>query len=220
MSQVCPQGCPRVFSGFPQGSAATCRLHVVLTASDIRRWLHRRCRCVASTVAVVWRGHPCVTIDCVPIPASAPVLAETARRRPNYTKADSDPAPWARMRSRSWRLRTGRSGVGVRTRARSLCWQPGPTGHGSPSPVPSASRRVRAGFARRGSCAARQGVLELSMLALHTLEAPQLWSWSWRLGPGCSGVRTSPAWLHRSWPAKPCLIRVALRASCPCAARC
>jgi hypothetical protein len=51
------------------------------------------------------------------------------------------------------------------------------------------------------------------MLALPTLEAPQLWSW--HLGPGCSGPGPalhvgSPAWLHRSWA--PC-------ARCPCAAR-
>jgi hypothetical protein len=104
----------RIFSGFPQGpgSAATCRLRVALTASDSRRWLSSSLAFVASTVAVVRRGHSCVTIDCVPTPASAPVLAETACRRPSYMKAVSDPAPWAWMRSRSRRLRTGRSGPG------------------------------------------------------------------------------------------------------------
>ena len=54
----------RIFSGFPQGpgSAATCRLHVALTASDSRRWLSSSPAFVASTVAVVRRGHSCVSI--------------------------------------------------------------------------------------------------------------------------------------------------------------
>ena len=53
----------RIFSGFPQGpgSAATCRLHVALIASDSRRWLSSSLAFVASTVAVVRRGHSCVT---------------------------------------------------------------------------------------------------------------------------------------------------------------
>jgi hypothetical protein len=61
---VLPAGLPaRIFSGFPQGpgSAATCRLHVALIASDSRRWLSSSLAFVASTVAVVRRGHSCVT---------------------------------------------------------------------------------------------------------------------------------------------------------------
>ncbi len=102
--------------------------------------------------------------------------------------------------------------VGSRARQVTTCQARSPPRHAA---------CMRACVARRGSCAARQGVLELSMLALPTLEAPQLWSWSWRLGPECSGPGPalhvgSPAWLHRSWAAKPRPLHVALRASSLC----
>ncbi len=109
----------RIFSGFPQVPAATCRLCVVLTASDIRHWLPSSLSFVASTVALVQRGHSCVTIDCVPTPASGPVLAETARRRPSHIKASSEgPDAVSELACQDQTLRT---------RARSLCWQQVPT---------------------------------------------------------------------------------------------
>jgi hypothetical protein len=178
----------RIFSGFPQGpgSAATCRLHVALIASDSRRWLSSSLAFVASTVAVVRRGHSCVTIDCVPTPASAPVLAETACQRPSYMKAVSDPAPWAWMRSRSRRLRTGRSGpgpalfVGSRSRLAMACQ------------VLSSPRR--AAYAR--ACAARCGVLEAGALHAGALLAG---------GAGCSlQFNVSGPVAPARWTCSPC----------------
>jgi hypothetical protein len=63
-SPIRPQGCPRVISIFPQGFAATRRFHVVLTAADVQRGFSSSLPFDASTVAIVRRGHSCVTLRC------------------------------------------------------------------------------------------------------------------------------------------------------------
>jgi hypothetical protein len=182
----------RIFSGFPQGpgSAATCRLHVALIASDSRRWLSSSLAFVASTVAVVRRGHSCVTFALEAGALHAGALhagsASCCVPEPNVSGPDA-PARWTC----------------------SSCWQPSLTGHDPPSPVSSASRRVHAGLCcpPRNPCSPTR-----SPGALHAgaplAEAPQLWLWSRRLGPGCSGPGPavhvgSPARLRRSWAAIP-----------------
>jgi hypothetical protein len=204
VSPVCPVGCPRVISGIPQGFAATCRLHALLTARGIRRGLSSLLSCDASTVAVVRRGHSCGLSRC-----ARTVLCRPPRR-PGASTAGALHAGGA--------LSCGTAVVTeLASRARMLrSWSRPSSRQSGPTP-PHHAVRTRALLAPVAFWSSpRRRPRRMWRL--------QLWSQRMRLGPGCS--RPGPVLHVGAWPdwarpraAKPCLLRVVPCARGPCAAR-